>query len=326
MACIITPIRPTTVNPAIISHALLNVSGRYYQCMGIDTSGQMTDDLGWLRNWSSGFCDNVLDGVDYSLSQQTMLYIIDRYYSSQNFSLSPYNVPQPESGIIRVCKNYPGSCEVGQESMCNNCSIPEISREYGLIQFCGCFGSQATTAATPEIITPECVSTCANSFSIKRAGSDGRNIECTQTVCVMNNISIEASNSTFTNSTISQVCSNCLLSGGCKCFIDVSLPQIAKTLGITGDNNVLNTYCEDATCYTIDPDIGISTNVDCATYNIDQTVPIKIEIPTGLWWVVIVLLFIGVIVVFSLWFWGNDFKVEKFEWNYKNSDYSPDDL
>jgi hypothetical protein len=229
-----------------------------------------------------------------------MNFILERYFSQQPFSISQYNIPPAENNILNVCTEYPGSCQQAQIGMCELCDASQVSGVYGIIRFCGC-----VTPASSTFESQQCSELCDNSTAIKTVDSVGNLMLCNEAVCVMNQINIEANNTTFNNTTISQVCGSCLTQE-CKCFIDVGLPNVAKILGVSGQNDTFKTYCPNSECYTIAAD-GTTTNVACSDYDINTSRGIIVEVPRNLFWWVMFAIIILFLILITMFYWSRTF-------------------
>jgi len=266
----------------------------YETCLGINADKSFINDGTWLNAWTLGNCNFLFDNQPYIYQNDIMYYLLSRYYSRYPFALDTYGAPPAEQAMLQICTNYPGSCSKIQKQQCSSCTRDHVASKYGLVRFCGCF---------LNVPDPSCDSLCVNYASIKNANAVGETIECNEAVCVMNNISIKASNSTFNNATIGQVCSNCLLSNGCKCLIDVSVPSIVDILGINSNNGTFETYCNSSECYYINPDQS-TTKVDCNLYNVNKSQNVISKVPHVVWWITVLFLFLGILLIISLYEWS----------------------
>lgn len=317
MSCLIKETYNPDVFPSDVSEYLNQNISQYnaseqQQCMGVtgigpgETLTVISNDV-WILTWASNSCFNFLDNVPVNIQKEMMNYVFTRYLSLEDFVTNQYLVPAPQNNMMNVCSAYPGSCSTIETQMCKSCSPTQISSEYGLLRFCGCYAVSYNDAN----VTPQCASLCSNNIAIKLADSNGNQIECNEAICVIDNVSIQASDTIFNQSSISQVCNNCEASGGCKCFIDSSIPNLASTLGVEGNNNLFKTYCSDSQCFTITN--NVSTEVSCNTFNSSLKTPIHISIPAYFLWALLIIFVLGIFVILSLYLWGQSFKVNYFK-------------
>lgn len=321
MSCLSIPSFDPTTFPGTIStyiNTLISSTDTYVNeqgyliswCLGVNWEDNYTPlpDQTLFTTWAQGTCVNYLDGVPFDMSQQMMSYLLTRYYSTEPFTNNRYLIPTVENNMVNTCINYQGSCMAIETYMCASCSNEQISSSYGLLRYCGCFGTLPTGSPTSR----ECAMLCSNGVAIKLADTKGIPLECNEAICVIDNVSIQAADTIFNNSSISEVCTNCtstLGATGCKCFIDVSLPNIAEQLGVSGNNNLFQTYCTDAQCFVIS-DSGQTTQVSCASFNQTLKEEFQIVIPTEIWWLLAIILVLGVIVIMSLYLWGQSFSIK----------------
>lgn len=281
------------------------------KCMGVQNPGgnvTLSDEFNWLQAWNSGNCSTFLDKVPFQKSQEMMSFILSRYYSDHEFTLEKYSVGTIENNMLNVCSDYPGSCQIIQGQMCTNCDNQEISQSYELTRFCGCFSSTPVAQG----LSPECQPLCSMGNSIKLVDKNAVPLECNETICVIDNVSVQASNTSFNNSSITQVCGNCAISGGCKCFIESSIENLAYQLGITGTGNTFRTYCTDSECFVIDEATQETREVSCASFNRTVSTLDEINIPKIVWVIFGVIIFLGVIIVLCFYLWGLSFKMYYF--------------
>lgn len=262
----------------------------------------------WLNNWNQGVCPNFPDSTNYQTQISMMNYVVSKYYSSQTFSTGKYGIPTAENNILNVCSAYPGACGTVQESMCRTCNETQISNSYGLIRLCGCY-APPSGISNSNSVTPQCQSLCSNSTAIKLANKAGRQLECNEAVCVIDNVSIQSSQTTFNNSSISQVCSNCR--DGCKCFLDVSINNLAQVINVKDNDNLFTTYCPDSTCFQLQG--GKTTQVSCNNFNnsLNPELVYTWNRPFVIGCIIFIVL--AIIVILSMYLWGFNFEIRKFD-------------
>lgn len=303
MTCVTTPRQPLILPPDLIAYAKSNLQSNYLTCVGATIDGTLVPEANFLATWNTNTCNFFLDGTTTTIQTETMNFIIERYFSQQNFSTSQYNIPEPENNILNICVNYPGSCQQAQIGMCEICTPSQVSGVYGLIRFCGCV--IPVDPSLQQFESQQCSALCANSIAIPTVDNNNNVLECNEAVCVMNQINIEAVNTTFNNTTISQVCGNCI-NQSCKCFIDVSLPNVAQILGVSGNNDTFKTYCPEAVCYTVSSS-GQTTNVPCSDYDIDISRKIILEVPKNLFWWVLFTFILLTLILITMFYWSRTF-------------------
>lgn len=227
--------------------------------------------------------------------------IIDPSAAQNNIQL------ELQSQLMNACFEDVGACEDAQRVMCTGCTRAEISSSDVLRNFCGCHAPRLDPTVYKDVRLlefPECDPLCVISDAAKLVNNDtGFAKTCQSSICVIDNVTFNAVNSTISNPTISQVCAGCKFGVGsppCKCIFDASVPAAAEKLGIS-DPGKFNQYCPGAICLQIDTKTNTSTVVDCES--VRTSVPpfnIFSETPSWVWILVVVILIIGIFVIFSV--------------------------
>lgn len=312
MSCITYQPFTGQIPPDLVPYIATTGDQAVQLCMGVQTTSTgdvvIGNEFNWLQAWNSGNCSTFLDQVPFAKSQEMMTFVLSRYYSNHEFILDKYSVSTIENNMLNTCSVYPGSCQVIQRNMCVNCDNQEISQSYELTRFCGCFSNTPVTQG----LVPECQPLCSMGNSIKLVDKNANPLQCNETICVIDNISIQASNTSFNNSSISQVCGNCAVSGGCKCFIQSSLPNLAYQLGVSGTGNSFREYCTDSQCFIIDDTTQETREVNCASFNRTVTTLDEINIPKSVWVIFGIIIFFGILIVLCFYLWGLSFKMYYF--------------
>lgn len=314
MSCLSTPVQPDLndlvqgfINEPSITQSQIVCSG--YRKDG-DNYIPLTDEE--LKSvWGAGStCGNVFSQSFYNSQgvynsnlfqqyQNRMQNVIYRYFSTNPFNPSPYTSSVVEDNILNTCFTVPGICANSESQMCKTCTDDKISTSTNLINFCGCY----TVNSQNLNLSPECSYTCTLDDASKlRNIVTGNVLECNQTVCVINDVTINATNTSLQNINFNQICNQCI-AGQCSCFIDVSIPNIISQLGISGPT--FNQKCPSSQCYTVDNKTGAIVQEDCAKYTqIAYVTPIG----TGIWWILGVIFILFLFLLFSFWFWGDNWK------------------
>lgn len=201
---------------------------------------------------------------------------------------------QMQGILINACSNnsqyhLEGACQNVATSMCNNCTSIDVTSNVDLLKLCGCqVKSLDANIGSYSGIPPECDPLCAQGQVSKKRNLDGTVDECNSTVCVINNISISASNSLVGGINFTQVCPQCTDNNSCTCIIDSTISD--------GINNTFTQYCgETSVCLTIDPKTSISSIIPCQNNALE---PIEYNYPIPIWtWVISIFIIIIVLIV-----------------------------
>ena len=163
--------------------------------------------------------------------------------------------------IINICRSSPGLCEDNLRSICYNFTSDEVSKDPMKQMVCGCYlrdeeyDKYFTDFKASSI---SCSPLCNNINSIPL--SSGANTQlCNSSSCVMDNITINLSDSQAGDIDFSQICRSC------STYDRDSLKKVG-TSGLRKSNNNANTNIEmlsddrnNASCQCIIHDINLSS-------------------------------------------------------------------
>lgn len=204
------------------------------------------------------------------------------------------NTPMGRS-MYQLCESIPGLCNNVVPPMCSGYSRDQISRDADLIRWCGCY-------VTPESsnVAPECDPLCVLQGTIAKSylSSSGARQECEHDVCVINNVNINAVESTLGAINFSTLCSQCTRDN-CTCIVnDVAIKSLESSIPLT----VFESRCtgEGSVCQTVVN--GVLSDIPCSQLysgvNKTQINPM----PQWVWFVIgiLVVLVVMSIVIFSI--------------------------
>jgi hypothetical protein len=233
--------------------------------------------------------------------------------------------------LLDACKSMPGVCEPVQSYMCNQCNRDQITSSNAFLTFCGCNSNPALTNntfynSTMSYFDPACDPLCTNSKSIQNVNTTtGITDQCNANVCVIDNVSINAVDTTFGQlPSFTQVCPACADgTGNCVCIINANFNNISSIAGY--DGNPINDYprflqvCPNAQCFATDPTTGLLKEQDCTNSlynkqgqllsNVAKEIGTPVKFP--IWIVVIcgVLLFVIILVFFAYKYQSDNIQV-----------------
>jgi hypothetical protein len=261
------------------------------KCMGVGSLGGNLSYTTWKNAWAGPLPEDpngrncvgifrdsiyslngnaVFDPTAFSRVQTEFQLMLSKYF---NTTIDGHNIALPgelgyddfQHTLTQACQALPGVCSIAQTNLCNGCSRSTISNNSDLVQLCGCFSPNLDPNIYTRNIPKQCDPLCSNSVAAKDADpATGAVATCTDTICVIDNISITATKSTVGNININQVCQGCSEVNGCTCIIDTSVANLASSLGLD-DPNLFQNYCPSAnsTCIVIDDTKQTSTVVPC---------------------------------------------------------------
>jgi hypothetical protein len=306
-------------------------------CRGLSFSspfGPLTDEE-WLAVWNSsnvpdhngnptGFtCLTYFENAQFNPSTKTFeerrnnnvrndfTYMYSRLFLNRPIQeiITPTNLSvqlQLQNKLTNACSNVVGGCQSVQEYMCRGCNRGEIASTDVLRGLCGCYPPPLDPSVyhlTTLESFPECDPLCVLNSADKILDHDtGKVRTCESQVCVIDNISLNAVNSTIGNPTLGQYCQGCSFGTGppCKCIFDASVPAAAEILGISGPGK-FEQSCPGAICLEIDTKTNTSTVVECSTTT-TSVPPIDIIsiVPSWIWILVVIILIVGLFVILSV--------------------------
>lgn len=313
-------------------------SSEELSCLGIDpNTGNELPDAQWMSNWTpscvSTFQNIINSGSSngyYAFSSQGLTqvqadfdYIWSKLMNANNGNTLTIPGQSGFNGfqtvLLEACVAIPGACDTTQTQMCQNCSRSEIASSQPLLTLCGCYSPSLTSVYGSEYgnITPECDPLCSQQLAAKkRDSSTGMTLECQATICVIDNVSIGASNSSTGGTSFTQVCPSCVDGKGqCKCIVNVTNPNILG--GLSSENQGLDDastfyqYCPNALCLNTDPITQRVNVVPCQNYvTTTATVPkVTKPIPIGVWIIGLVIILIFILVILSVKYGGDHIRV-----------------
>ena len=325
---------PSRQNPPSLSGR----SSDELACLGIDpTTGNEMPDAQWMSSWTpscvSTFQNIINSGsnngyyafsqIGYSRVQQDFSYMWSKLMNANNGTTLTIPGQSGFNGfqtvLLDACVDIPGACDTTQKQMCQSCSRSEISSSQPLLTLCGCYSPSLASVYGTQYgnITPECDPLCSQQLAAKkRDSSTGMTIECQATICVIDNVSIGASNSSTGGSSFTQVCPSCVDGNGqCKCIVNVTNPKILG--GLSSENQGLDEastfyqYCPNALCLETDPITQKVNVVPCQNYvTTTATIPkVTKSIPIGVWIIGLIVILIFILVILSVKYGGDHIRV-----------------
>lgn len=171
--------------------------------------------------------------------------------------------------MISLCKAYPGACDEVLTQRCSTVTKDQLQESEYLTRVCGCFMPDNQYGSLGNLgVKRECEPTCVLESTIKQGDRDGRAIECTDTLCIINDVSLSIlDNSSTGNISFSQLCKSCGDSnngGSCRCILDnITIDAVQSKVG---DVNFSEACGGQPLCYQTSEDETIPPKqVDCTT-------------------------------------------------------------
>ena len=191
----------------------------------------------------------------YNYAQDLMDVMIKKYISqggdlgSNESSEANINL---NNTIYEMCNNTPGLCNKSLFNYCSTVTNNTLIRNPSYLKWCGCFMSPENYTKYTELyeINRECTPTCNMQGVIHLSNPDGTEFKtCSQTTCIIDDISINIANSTADKISFNQLCNSCAAATGghCNCTITGGTFDIINSK--TGNININEQCTGNSICY-----------------------------------------------------------------------------
>lgn len=293
------------------------------ECIGVTSDNKEMPLSDWIAVWSGTLPDDPLNRTCsqlyhdeiYSLGGNSIFnppeftriseqytYMLSKYF---NTTITGHNISLPgridynafQDTLIKSCRDVGGVCTNSELKLCNGCTRTDISNNSSLVGLCGCYSPDLSAAVYGRDIPKACDPLCNNSAASKITDSaTGAASVCTDTVCVIDNLSINTTKSLVGGISITQLCAGC--GSGCTCIIDTSVLNLAAGIGL--DNPALfQQYCPPAqsTCLVIDNTAQTSTVIPCASRIASPAASANAAIPLMAYVILIIIVVLVLIVL-----------------------------
>lgn len=200
---------------------------------------------------------------------------------------SGYDVMQ--DSILQACNGLPGSCIPASNKYRNlrGYNRSQISNNRGFLDFYGCVSPlTGLTSASVNALADDkpCDPLCHRVSTIQLFNDSGQLQECNRAVCVIDDVTINAIESSAESVNFTQVCNNCTnktnKTTGCTCIISgVDINQVWSDIGQANFDQDCgpNSLCEKIVN-------GVATPVNCAQEIGTSNVVAKDTVP--IWYIV----------------------------------------
>lgn len=266
-----------------------------------------------------GICNihpvQTVNAEGYFWAQNVMDLAIARY-TQQGFEIGTlpglpgYN-PWQDYIYNTVCCPYPGVCAPALTTVCETKTAQRISLNPTLAQWCGCYLPEPEYQAysVKFNIPPACTPMCNRVGTIPVVGINGEAVNCDQSVCLIDDVTVNIINSTIGGGIdFNQICSNCP-GATCSCVVSNTTIDIANST-IGGNLVPIGQGCGSFTCNQTNPGNTGPTNiaVPCgqtlnpyAEYEAEVAVAQQEAVKTSWLWTVLAI-GIGLVLIFFIIF------------------------
>lgn len=201
-----------------------------------------------------------LNASGYQWAQQVLTEVADKY-AKNGYRLGArpgeqgYN-PFQSFLYAQVCCPYPALCQRGLDRTCSAYTAQRLTAVPGLANWCGCHlpKQEYDVYSRRYQINPECTPMCNREGTIPRTDGSGKAIKCTQSICLIDDITLNLVGGTTGNVNVGQVCGSCGGSNAqCSCLIENnSVTAVESQIGAL----VVQQACglNNTTCIVANPD------------------------------------------------------------------------
>lgn len=196
----------------------------------------------------------------YLQSQEDVRKLMNAYVAKYDITTPGNTKYNGFQEIMRnACISMPGLCDTFLNIYCENFSRGQLASSQPTLQYCGCHLPSDPTAPPAIKSNPQCEAVCTRQGVIQRGEfvNDQPTLNaasCHSNVCVINDTSVQATNTGNGSVSFNQVCSSCKSGPAgsgeiCTCIISGS--NISQTFGQVGDLNTFKQNCcgpDDSTC------------------------------------------------------------------------------
>lgn len=163
-----------------------------------------------------------------------------------------------------ICCPYPFLCQSALKNSCASVDPQRLSLDPSARSFCGCFLPDENYEQYVDNfqINKECTPLCNRQDTIPLTTGDGTPLSCTQNVCLIDNLTINAINSTISGGiNIGNFCGGCQNSTGgdsisCECIISNNTIDTVNAQIFGGIN--VSEQCGSTRCMVVNPVPGAS--------------------------------------------------------------------
>lgn len=204
------------------------------------------------------------------------------YNATSGYKLTEPGQPgyhQFQPVLLDACRQNPGACESIQAYSCAILTRADIASSSSYVSLCGCYAPSIVDdyGTSYAAVTTECDPLCSQQVSIRKVNkvssspSFGRSPVCNASICVIDAVTIGASQSTTGGAQFSQVCPSCVQGSeeGCKCIVNFTSGNIMSVVGGQGsltDAVTFRQYCPNATCLVVNSTTGSMSEVPCGNF------------------------------------------------------------
>lgn len=217
----------------------------------------------------------------------------------------------------QVCCPYPGVCQAGLAQACSTSTAQRMSLNPLLTQWCGCHlpTTEYQSYSVQYNIPPQCTPTCNRYGNIPLVGINAQPINCTQDICLIDDITVNLINSTVAGGlNFNQICGNCGAEAQCSCIVSNDTVDVENST-VGGNFVPIAEGCGSVSCTQPNPSSVAGPavlNVPCNSGTINPYTEYEAELAAnqelayriGMIETILVVLVVLVLIFLGLYFFG----------------------
>jgi hypothetical protein len=190
--------------------------------------------------------------------------------------------------LLDLCINprLPGICGKYLNNFCGGFTRSQVQNSPSLIEFCGCY-TEPNKNYLKYTKNPACDPLCHRSTTSPKANiNTGEIFVCDETVCVISDVEIKASQGTRIGGGINftSVCAGCAGSNGqtgpgCLCIVSSDIAgSTSETMGSIGISTNFNQFCGgNSVCITEDEEGNLISESGCSGVDFSQAAKVDVK-------------------------------------------------
>ena len=170
-------------------------------------------------------------------SKTDFVEIFDRYimtYGQKIVESGQDGFNSMQNSLLDACRQLPGSCTPATQKYVGGLSRAQISGSQAWLNFYGCVSPPSSISQVASALSgaKQCDPLCNRVGNIRLATPEGKPLECERTVCVIDDVTINAIESNAESVNFNQVCNICATGSGCTCIISgVDINEVWSQIG-----------------------------------------------------------------------------------------------
>jgi len=293
------------------------------QCIGSMFSNDQTGFEQWKAIWQQNdpySCYNTYQNFIYNLprfgfnptnfkqADQDFVQIFNNYtqtYQKQITLPDRAGYDSMQEDLLGACQKLP-ACDMAMQQLSQGLTRSDIANNRAFLDFFGCYSPPTTVKQAAQALAgdKQCDPTCNRISNIKLWNTTqpdklfyGNAIECQNAVCVIDQVTIDAVDSSIGSINIDQVCNACNNPSnknvGCTCIISgVNINDVWSQIG---GANFSQDCGPNSICLQIAPN-GVDMPVECQQVinntGENTTIPIEVWVGIGLFVIICIIIFV----------------------------------